>query len=480
MKIFNFNNSYKKLLGVFYADAIPESVEHPELVLWNDILANELGIAVSQLTKVQLAEVFSGNLLPDGASPLAMAYAGHQFGYFSMLGDGRAVLLGEHLNSENKRFDIQLKGSGRTPFSRRGDGRATLRSMLREYLMSECMHKLGVPTSRSLAVVQTGLPVHREKIYNGAVLTRIMDSHLRIGTFEYARQYSELAQQKELLDYTLARHYPDLLSCENPALAFLKAVINNNLDLVIHWMRIGFIHGVMNTDNISVVGKTFDYGPCAFMNAYDTHTVYSSIDTNGRYAYGNQPDIMLWNSSVLAGTLLPFLSDDQDLAVEMAKSVLNQFSRNYQEAWKKMMCGKLGFNSNNKEELILLDRLLDWMKTRRADYTNAFLILNGTLPRSGVFMEEDFITFQKDWKAHVCRVSSWESALETMSKNNPLVIPRNLLVEKALDEIEQNQSFELFHKIISGTGSKNMNSSLIELQESFEELDAGYQTFCGT
>jgi len=480
MKIFNFNNSYKKLSDVFYAEVMPESIANPEMVLWNERLALELGIDTTKLYKKELPDFLSGIRLPEGSEPLAMAYAGHQFGYFTMLGDGRAVLLGEHLDPDNKRFDIQLKGSGRTPFSRRGDGRATFRAMLREYLISECMHNLGVPTSRSLAVVTTGQAVHREQVHQGAVLTRIMDSHLRIGTFEFARQHTEKTHQKELLEYAISRHYPEITSSENPAFDFLKAVMQRNLDLVIHWMRIGFVHGVMNTDNISIAGQTFDYGPCAFMNTYDIKTVFSSIDTNGRYSYGNQPDIMLWNLSVFAGTLLPFIHDNQDQAVEMAKSALNQFSVDYQESWKKMMCSKLGFATFQKDELILLDRLLDWMKVKRADYTNTFLVLSETLPTTGIYIDEVFLNFQKEWKAHVNEVSSWETAMQIMSKNNPLVIPRNHLVEKALDEATEGQSFDLFKRIISGTGIGKMNSSLIELQESLQEFDTGYQTFCGT
>jgi uncharacterized protein YdiU (UPF0061 family) len=305
MSIFNFNNSYATLSDNFFAEVNPTRPENPDMVLWNADLAKQLDLDISNLNKAELAALLSGKMIPEGALPLAMAYAGHQFGHFTMLGDGRAILLGEHLTKSGARFDIQLKGSGRTPFSRGGDGRATLRAMLREYLISECMHALGVPTSRSLAVVKTGMPVNREIVHDGAILTRVMDSHIRVGTFEFARQYLDIEAQKSFLNYTVQRHFPEISNESNTALAFLKAVQKKQLDLIIDWMRIGFIHGVMNTDNMHIGGQTFDYGPCAFMDTYDTKTVFSSIDTSGRYAYGNQPEIALWNLSVLAGTLLP-------------------------------------------------------------------------------------------------------------------------------------------------------------------------------
>ncbi len=480
MDIFNFDNSYSRLSDDFYADVAPTSVEKPELVVWNEALARELELNSTSVNQEELSQICSGNKIPDGAHPLAMAYAGHQFGHFTMLGDGRAILLGEHITSFGTRFDIQLKGAGRTPFSRGGDGRATLRAMLREYLMSECMHDLNVPTSRSLAVVKTGAAIQRETKHEGAVLTRIMDSHLRVGTFEYARQFLNLEQQQELLDYAISRHFPELKTSENRALDFLKSVQQKQLELIRDWMRIGFIHGVMNTDNMHIGGQTFDYGPCAFMNAYDTKTVFSSIDAHGRYAYGNQPEIALWNLSVLAGTLLPLISEDQENAVELAKSCLNAFAESYRDAWRKMMCAKIGFAHQNQTELVLLDRLLDWMKANKADYTNTFLVISERLSDVDFPMDDSFKLWLMDWKNHIKETSTWEEASTLMQKNNPLVIPRNHLVEKALDDACFQEDYELFNSIIAAVKAPKTITNLSYFQSPPMDSDQGYQTFCGT
>jgi uncharacterized protein YdiU (UPF0061 family) len=428
----------------------------------------------------ELAEIFGGSALPEGAEPISTAYAGHQFGYFSMLGDGRAILLGEHKTSSGKRNDIQLKGSGRTPFSRRGDGRATLKSMLREYLMSECMFHLKIPSSRSLAVVKTGLPVIRETVHEGAVLTRVMASHIRVGTFEYARQYLEQNQLKKLIDYTIVRHYSEIENDANSVLSFLRIVMQRNLELVVNWMRIGFIHGVMNTDNISICGQTFDYGPCAFMNSYNTKTVFSSIDTQGRYAFGNQPDIMLWNLSIFAGTLLPFIHENEQEAIELAKNELNTFSKNFQDAWRKMMCAKIGFTKSEKNELILLDRLLEWMQKNQADYTNTFAVLMGELPQENIFNHQDFKLWKKDWETYLSENYDWEEAKELMSLNNPVIIPRNHMVEEALNKATLDGDFKLFDDLLSAVKSQEVDSNNIRLTEFNIDFDKAYQTFCGT
>lgn len=479
MPHFNFQNSYHQLNDVFYADVLPEVPRNPELVLFNEKLAQELHIDFGDLDKNQLAKLLSGAEIPLGAEPLAMAYAGHQFGHFTMLGDGRAILLGEHLTQENKRVDIQLKGSGRTSFSRGGDGLSTLRAMLREYLISECMHALGVPTSRSLAVVKTGKPVNRETVHDGAVLTRIMDSHLRVGTFEYARQFLELNEQKELLNYAIQRHAPELRNNENPALSFFQHVANKQLELILNWMRVGFIHGVMNTDNMHIGGQTFDYGPCAFMNAYNPKTVFSSIDRHGRYAYSNQPEIALWNLSVFAGTILQQIDEDQEKAVELARAVLNDFAKNYREKWQTMMCAKIGFPSETHEAKLLIERLLSWMQENQADYTNTFLVLSGDLKEEHIPINDDFKHWLLDWKRTLENSCTWEEALKSMHANNPHAIPRNDKVESALDlAVHQNDLSMLLEMIEVVKDNQHPKREMYQVAQI--EFDQGYQTFCGT
>jgi len=322
---FNFDNTYLALPGELFTVCPPTPVSQPQLVAFNDSLANELGLSTSNIQPDELADIFSGNVLPEGAASLAQAYSGHQFGHFSRLGDGRALLLGEQITPDGRRYDLQLKGSGPTPYSRRGDGLATLSAMLREYLISEAMHALGIPTTLSLAVVVTGEPVYREQVQPGAVLTRVAKSHIRVGTFEHISQFSSVETLKVFTEYVLKRHYPELLQTENPVLSFLQKVIEKQTDLIVSWMRVGFIHGVMNTDNMAVSGETIDYGPCAFMNAYKPETVFSSIDTGGRYAFGNQPEMALWNLTRLAESLLPLIDTDIKKAIAKAEDVLNSF-----------------------------------------------------------------------------------------------------------------------------------------------------------
>jgi uncharacterized protein YdiU (UPF0061 family) len=322
-------NTYAKLPAAFFTLQQPVPVAKPAIVFFNERLANDLGLGFLNEEEENIAGYFSGNKIPEGAQPLAQAYAGHQFGHFTMLGDGRAILLGEQIDPRGKRFDIQLKGSGQTPYSRRGDGRATLYSMLREYLISESMYHLGIPTTRSLSVVSTGEKVYREEVHNGAVLTRTANSHIRVGTFEYARRFCSAEDLRALTNYTIQRHYPEITDTDNPALELLKAVMHKQIDLMVNWMRVGFIHGVMNTDNMSIAGETIDYGPCAFMNAYNPRTVFSSIDTRGRYAFGNQPYIAQWNLTVFASALLPIISENQQKAVDLVKEVIEGFKEKF-------------------------------------------------------------------------------------------------------------------------------------------------------
>ncbi len=476
---FNFDNSYHRLSDVFYTDVLPKKPSNPQLILYNFRLAQELGL-ITDLEHDELAiQWLSGGAIPSGAQPLAMAYAGHQFGHFTMLGDGRAILLGEHLTPEGKRVDIQLKGSGRTPFSRGGDGLASMRAMLREYLISESMHALGIPTSRSLAVVKTGDFVQREELHAGAVLTRVMDSHLRVGTFEFARQFLSEENQKELLNYAIDRHAPALKKTENPTLEFLKFVSKKQRELIIHWMRVGFIHGVMNTDNMHVGGQTFDYGPCAFMNAYDPRTVFSSIDRHGRYAFDNQPEIALWNLSVLAGAILPQIDSNEEQSVELARGVLSDFARDYRADWHLMMANKIGFKIASAEIKVLVERLLDWMQAQKADFTNTFLVLSGDLSEDFIPITDELKHWIMDWKKSLTKYTTWDEACTLMRANNPVVIPRNDKVEAALVNAVFHNDLSLIHEMIE-VMYDNKHPKIKIYQETPQDFDQSYQTFCGT
>ena len=337
-----FDNTYSKLPSSMLAKLPPTPVKDPELVILNHSLSKMLGLDFTNLSNKNLASIFSGNLLPKGSDTIAQAYAGHQFGHFTLLGDGRAIVIGEHVSKDNKRFDIQFKGSGKTPYSRDGDGRAALGPMLREYIISEGMFGLGIPTTRSLAVVKTGEKVIRETPLDGAILTRIAESHIRVGTFQYAVVAEDKKNLKILFDYTIDRHYPHIKNSKAPAIDLLKIVINKQIKLVVDWMRVGFIHGVMNTDNMAISGETIDYGPCAFMDTYDPETVFSSIDQYGRYAFFNQPGIAKWNLARFAECLVPLISEDKNAGVEIATEIVNSFSEIFQKNWSEMMRKKLG------------------------------------------------------------------------------------------------------------------------------------------
>lgn len=481
----NFDNSYIGLSPKMYSITNPTTVTAPNTLLFNTELAKTIGLDIEETNKEYIASVFSGNTILQGASPIAQAYAGHQFGYFNMLGDGRAILLGELIGSDGKRIDIQLKGAGQTLYSRRGDGRATLRSMLREYLISEAMHGLGIPTSRSLAVVATGEKVFREEIHNGAVLTRIASSHIRVGTFEYVKQFLTKKELQELTDYTIKRHYPSLKNDDNKALALLDAVMLKQIDLIIDWMRVGFIHGVMNTDNMSVAGETFDYGPCAFMNAYDPKTVFSAIDTTGRYAFGNQPNIAYWNLSCLASSLLPLIHEETEKAISLAEKILNTFPTIYHQTRTAMMLGKLGFPKDTIDTAVRehISALLVWMEANQADYTNTFLALQKKETElTGIYQNDSFVQWYSKWKALLAKQgTTMEVAIDTMQKYNPAFIPRNHLVEKALDDACNVNDFTLFHQLqeVLKNPYKN-NDSYSQLQTVPVGGDKEYTTYCGT
>jgi uncharacterized protein YdiU (UPF0061 family) len=445
-----FDNSYARLPEVFYVRLNPVPVRTPKLVVFNAALAQFLGLNPDALEGDEGAAVFSGNTIPKGAEPIAQAYAGHQFGSFTMLGDGRAILLGEQVTPQGERFDIQFKGSGQTPFSRRGDGRAALGPMLREYIISEALHALDIPTTRSLAVVTTGEEVFRETALEGAILTRTAASHIRVGTFEYAAARGKRDEIRTLADYTIRRHFPDLATTANPYLALLGAVMERQAALVARWLLVGFIHGVMNTDNMSLCGETIDYGPCAFMDVYDPNTVFSSIDHNGRYAYGRQPQIAQWNLARFAETLLPLIHEDQQEAVSMAIEAISGFSDTFRHFWLAGMRAKLGLLNEEADDSTLVEDLLDCMHRHRADFTNTFRDLaSGSLPEASVFRTPDLKQWFERWQARLKRQpDSWETSRQLMNAHNPAVIPRNHRVEEALAAAVEQADFTVMEKLV--------------------------------
>ena len=477
-----FDNTYSKLPGNMLTKLAPTPVGAPELVVLNHSLSKELGLDFSGVSDKNLASIFSGNLLPEGSDTIAQAYAGHQFGHFTLLGDGRAIVIGEHLSKNNKRFDIQFKGSGKTPYSRDGDGRAALGPMLREYIISESMHGLGIPTTRSLAVVKTGEKVVRETLLDGAVLTRVAESHIRVGTFQYAFVAEGKKDLKILFDYTIDRHYPHIKNSKNPAVDLLKIVIEKQTKLVVDWMRVGFIHGVMNTDNMTISGETIDYGPCAFMDTYDPETVFSSIDQHGRYAFFNQPGITKWNLARFAECLVPLINEDKNAGILIATEIVNSFSEIYQKNWFAMMRKKLGLlGEDSKDEKLIID-LLTWMHKNKADYTNTFcFLMNQNFQNKKIYSSQSFIDWKKQWQDRLkINTNSPEISLKLMHSSNPLVVPRNHKVEEAL---ESANSGDL-------NPAKNLLKILEKPYENKKEInkyqspappsDKIYKTFCGT
>ena len=476
----HFDNSYSKLSKTFKEDIKPTPVHEPELVILNEELAKNLNLNFSGIDKKKLAEIFSGNSLPDGTNSIAQAYAGHQFGHFTMLGDGRAVLLGEHLVNKNQRFDIQFKGSGRTSFSRGGDGRAALGPMLREYIISEAINALNIPTTRSLAVVKTGEKVVRENLLNGAILTRVASSHIRVGTFQYIAATQNVDDLNTLVDYTIDRHYPEIKSSKNKALDLLSLVMERQCQLVVNWMRVGFIHGVMNTDNMAISGETIDYGPCAFMDQYDPKTVFSSIDKFGRYAFSNQPPITKWNLARFAECLIPLIDKDEDTAIKIATELIDNFQNIYEEKWLNMMRDKLGLFGEDKNDLTLINKLLDWMKNNNADYTNTFCHLMGVEIDNEVYKNDDFKNWTNEWEKRLKLNNSSDKYLELMKKTNPIVIPRNQKVEDALADADKGnlETMNKLLKVLSNPYSDQENIN--EFQKPATIGNEKYQTFCGT
>lgn len=471
---FRFDNSYARLPPLLFAHQLPTPVAAPKLLLLNDALAGELGLDANVLRE-QGAGWFSGNVPMDGAEPLAQAYAGHQFGHPAMLGDGRCVLLGEQVTASGRRVDVQLKGAGRTPFSRGGDGRAALGPMLREYLISEAMAALGVATTRALAVVTTGESVQRETSLPGAILTRVAASHIRVGTFQYASWHQDKSLLPALFDYTLHRHYPQLAQADNPALALLDAVMEAQIALVVSWMRVGFVHGVMNTDNVTLSGETIDYGPCAFMDAYDPATVFSSIDHQGRYAFGNQTLIAQWNLGRFAETLLPLVDADESRAIAQASSLLDAFLPRFDAAWKQMMGAKLGLVEAQDGDEELLADWLALLKDERLDYTNAHrALMRGDLPAQ----TERMAAWQRRWQARV--EPDKQVARQLMAASNPAIIPRNHLVNGALALAEAGDMGE-FHALLAALAEPYTERALDDpFCQPPDENERVCQTFCGT
>tara|TARA_B100000900_G_scaffold393242_1_gene389509 strand:+ start:625 stop:2073 length:1449 start_codon:yes stop_codon:yes gene_type:complete len=476
----NFDNTYFNLSKSFKETINPEPVKNPNIVIFNDNLATELNLDVSSIDKKKLSQIFSGNILPQGSNSIAQAYAGHQFGHFTMLGDGRAVLIGEHISKINKKYDIQFKGSGKTAFSRNGDGRAALGPMLREYIISEAMHSLKIPTTRSLAVVKSGEDIIRDKVLPGAILTRVASSHIRVGTFQYIFARQDLNEMKILLDYTVNRHFPEIINSKNKAVELLKIVIEKQCDLVVNWMRVGFVHGVMNTDNMTISGETIDYGPCAFMDIYDPKTVFSSIDKMGRYAYCNQPVITKWNLTRFAESLLPLIDENHEKSLKIATEIINTFEKKYEEKWLKMMGNKLGIiNLDSKDKNLFLD-LLTWMHEKKADYTNTFCNLIGLNPEKDlVYQDTDFLNWKEKWKERLKKESLREKSIKLMRDSNPIVIPRNHKIEEILNLAEKNQLDQL-HKFLEVLKNPYVEQKDISLYQRPSRSEKKYETFCGT
>jgi uncharacterized protein YdiU (UPF0061 family) len=476
----HFDNTYSKLSKTFIEDIKPTPVHDPELVILNEQLAKELNLDFTK-TKEKICLCYFLEILTKWEYTIAQAYAGHQFGHFTMLGDGRAVLLGEHISNKNNRFDIQFKGSGRTSFSRGGDGRAALGPMLREYIISEAINALNIPTTRSLAVVKTGEKVVRENLLEGAILTRVASSHLRVGTFQYIAAKQNIEDLNTLVDYTIERHYPQIKSSKTKALDLLNLVMEKQCQLVVDWMRVGFIHGVMNTDNMTISGETIDYGPCAFMDQYHPKTVFSSIDKFGRYAYSNQPPITKWNLARFAECLIPLIDKNEEAAIKIATDVIDNFQNIYEKKWLNMMRDKLGLFGEDKNDRKLIDDLLNWMEKHKIDYTNTFCHLMEIKIDDNTYKEEAFITWFEEWKKRSkLNNSSKEKQIELMKKNNPIVIPRNHKVEEALSEA-YNGNLEKMNKLNNVLKNPYSNQEdIAEYQVPAPMTDEKYQTFCGT
>jgi uncharacterized protein YdiU (UPF0061 family) len=484
-----FDNSYQNLPQDFFERINPVPVKDPQLIIFNNDLGRSLGID-QKINKKELANIFSGNEILKGSSPIALAYAGHQFGNFvNQLGDGRAVLLGEVSTPNQERFDMQLKGSGQTRFSRQGDGRSPLGPVIREYVVSEAMNALGIPSTRSLAAVTTGEKVFREVILPGGILTRIAKSHIRVGTFEYFATQKNTENLKTLADYTIKRHFLSLKDVANPYLSLLEIVSERQIELISKWMGVGFIHGVMNTDNTSIVGETIDYGPCAFMDEYNPSTVFSSIDAQGRYAFGNQPLIAQWNMACFANSLLGLIDKDTEKATSKAQKVINNFPNKMSEAVMSVMCKKIGLDSTKTNSQEALTKLLRIMLDNKSDYTLTFRYLSEIIKGKRdssfkqQFLEHNQISnWLKEWKELIKDQDlAKKEIVLSMESSNPVFIPRNHLVERAIEAAVENNDFSEMKTLLTILSKPYEEQSKYgEYMKPPKPLEVVHQTFCGT
>lgn len=489
-RIARFSNSFAELPEVFFARHAPTPVAQPRLIIFNEVLAEELGVDIGALERDVAAAILAGNVIPDGADPIAMAYAGHQFGNFvSRLGDGRAILLGEVIDRDGRRRDIQLKGAGPTPFSRRGDGRAALGPVLREYLVSEAMAALGIPTTRALAAVTTGEWVYREGALPGAVLTRVALSHIRVGTFQYFAARGDADSITRLADYVIDRLYPEIEGSEDRYMRLLDAFAGRQAALIARWLLVGFIHGVMNTDNMALSGETIDFGPCAFMDAYDPATVFSSIDQYGRYAYAQQAVIGQWNIARFAETILPLLDSDEARAIARATELVKDFPHRFREAWLAGMRAKLGLATAEEDDMALVQDLLQAMHAGEADFTLTFRRLCDAVEGQG---EDGVAALFKDPAAFHLWAAGWRSRLArenlapallaaAMRRVNPAIIPRNHHVEAMIEAAVTCEDFAPFHALGAALATPYDDSPLHAPYAGVPQpLEVPYRTFCGT
>ena len=462
----NFENSYLTLPNIFYSKTRAEKFPNLKVLLKNKNLIDNLDLKNDDFDKIVLESINNGEI-----NSFSQAYAGHQFGHFTILGDGRATLLGEHINNSNERFDIQLKGSGKTPYSRNGDGKGTLKSMLREYIVSEAMHNLDIKTTRSLAILNTGEKIQRETYEEGGILVRVAKSHIRVGTFQLASLSKKKNDIEELLEYTIKRLHPEILNEADKYLKFFEKITADQINLIINWQRVGFIHGVMNTDNMSISGETIDYGPCAFLDEYNPNKVFSSIDKNGRYAFNNQPKIALWNLARLAETFLHLIDVNEELAIKKIENILMRYEVKYHDFWMEMMKNKIGINQDHAKDKDLIKELLDLMQVFKLDYTNTFIEIENDNFKKFDFMHE--------WIAKLNLRKQLNKNDKEVKFSNPKIIPRNHILENVLNECKNGNYKNLtrFISILKNPYSSDIPEEFIKEPTNEEKV---YETFCGT
>ena len=462
----NFQNSYLTLPEIFYSKTRAEKFPNLKVLLRNKKLINQLNMESDNFDTVIIESINNREI-----NSFSQAYAGHQFGHFTILGDGRATLLGEHINNKNERFDVQLKGSGKTPYSRNGDGKGTLKSMLREYIVSEAMHNLNIKTTRSLAILNTGEKIQRETFEEGGILVRVAKSHIRVGTFQLASLSKRQNDIKELLEYTINRLHPEILNENDKYLKFFEKITQDQINLIIDWQRVGFIHGVMNTDNMSLSGETIDYGPCAFLDEYNPNKVFSSIDKNGRYAFNNQPKIALWNLARLAETFLHLIDTNEKIAIKKIENILKKYETIYHDLWLKMMKDKIGVNQNHEKDKDLIRELLDLMQIYKLDYTNTFVKIKHNNLNKFDFMHE--------WISKLNQRRKLNDKTKKINNANPKIIPRNHIIENILDDCSKENYNELnrFISLLNDPYNSDIPDEYMKEPTNEEKV---YQTFCGT